>query len=291
MKPRIWLATALALAGMFSGAARAYPAQNSGAQRPDDSTIVSDINASLFADSVLKTRDIRVSSKDGVVILEGSVATELEKAAVDRIASTEPGVQKVVDSMTVTGLNPPGQTSHEPLPPEPLTVPAGTVVTVRMIDSIDSGRNQPGQQFDATVDAPVVVGSQVAIPKDSPAKVRLVAASTSGRVKGAAQLRLELISISVNGSPYRVESGYYEGHGASRGKRTATSTAGTAALGAMIGAIAGGGKGAAIGAGAGAGVGAGASAATKGSTVRVPSEAKIDFTLKQPVSVSPAPPS
>ena len=82
-----------------------------------------------------------------------------------------------------------------------------------------------------------------------------------------------------------MESGYYQEHGGSRGKRTGAAAGGGAVLGGLIGAIAGGGKGAAIGAGSGAAIGAGASAAGKRQAIRVPSETKIDFTLKEPVMV------
>ena len=61
---------------------------------------------------------------------------------------------------------------------------------------------------------------------------------------------------------------------------------GGAALGAIIGAIAGGRKGAAIGAGVGAGTGGGVQAASKGQQVKIPSESKIDFTLKAPLTVT-----
>ena len=259
-----------------------------GAQNANDQTIVSDINAKLFADSVLKTRDIRVSSNGGVVKLEGSVRTRLEKSAVDRIASTEPGVTQVVDSLAITETSSDEGAATPSAPPKPagLTVPAGTVVTVRMIDSIDSSRDQPGREFDATVDNPVVAGDRVAIPKGATAKVRLVNASTSGRIQGSAQLQLELVSITANGATYNVESGYYQQHGASRGKRTGEAAGGGAVLGGLIGAIAGGGKGAAIGAGSGAAIGTGASAAGKRQAIRVPSETKIDFTLKEPVIVN-----
>jgi BON domain len=263
-------------------------AQQNDQSAVDDQTIVNNINAKLFEDSALKMQDIRVSCQGGVVSLRGSVATELEKAAVDRIASTEPGVQKVVDSLAISGTEPAASAKAPDAPPKPagLTVPAGTVVTVRLIDSIDSGRNQPGQEFDATVDMPVASGDKVAIPKDSTAKVRLIQAKNSGKMTGSAELELELASITVNGTPYEVRSGYYQQHGSSRGKRTAAATGGGAVLGALIGAIAGGGKGAAIGAGAGAATGAGVQAITKGSSVKVPSETKIDFTLKQPLTVS-----
>ena len=70
-------------------------------QQIDDQTITSDIEAKLFQDSVLKTRDLHVKTENGVVTLSGNVHTDLEKSAVDRIASTEPGVKQVVDSLIV----------------------------------------------------------------------------------------------------------------------------------------------------------------------------------------------
>jgi hypothetical protein len=279
----------------------AAPALRAQGPPANDQAIVDDINAKLFADSTLKMRDIRVSSQNAIVTLQGSVATRLEKSAVDRIASTEPGVQKVVDSLNITSESqqpqapegPPQQGSPQQgrgaaaAPSGPI-IPAGAVVTIRMIDSIDSSRNQPGQEFDATVDSPVASGSQVVIPQGSTAKVRLANSTDSGRVEGSAQLELELISVTVNGVTYPVQSGYYQQHGSSRGKRTAGAAGGGAVLGALIGAIAGGGKGAAIGAGSGAAIGTGASVAMKGSSIKVPSETKIDFTLRQPVTINSA---
>jgi hypothetical protein len=261
-------------------------AQN--APSANDQAITDDINSKLFADSVLKTRDIRVTTQDGVVTLRGSVATHLEKSAVDRIASTEPGVQKVIDSLAITGDTAAPPPATVPTQPAGLLVPAGSVVTIRMIDSIDSRKDQPGQEFDATVETPVASGSTVAIPKDSPAKVRLTAANDSGRIEGSAQLELELISITANGVPYQVQSGFYQQHGSSRGQRTAEAGGAGAVLGGLIGAVAGGGKGAAIGAGSGAAIGAGSQVAMHGSSIHIPSETKIDFTLKQPVTINTA---
>ena len=58
-----------------------------------------------------------------------------------------------------------------------------------------------------------------------------------------------------------------------------------AAIGAAIGAIAGGGKGAAIGAAAGGGAGTAAVLATKGDHIKLDSEQKVNFVLKQDVKV------
>jgi len=263
---------------------RGQEAQN--APGASDQAITDDINSKLFADSVLKARDIRVTTQDAVVTLRGSVATHLEKSAVDRIAGTEPGVQKVIDSLAITDNTSAPPPSTAPAQGTGLLIPAGSVVTVRMVDSIDSKKDQAGQEFDATVEAPVASGSVVAIPKDSPAKVRLVAANDSGRIEGSAQLELELISITAKGVPYQVQSGFYQQHGNSRGQRTAEAGGAGAVLGGLIGAIAGGGKGAAIGAGSGAAIGAGSQVAMHGSSIRIPSETKIDFTLKQPVTIN-----
>jgi beta-barrel assembly-enhancing protease len=67
-----------------------------------DGTIVSDLNAALWQDNTLKTLDIRVSSEGGVVTLAGKVNTQLEKAAVERVAKKEKGVRQVVDHLTVS---------------------------------------------------------------------------------------------------------------------------------------------------------------------------------------------
>ncbi|MGE5325855.1 MAG: hypothetical protein ACM3NO_02350 [Deltaproteobacteria bacterium] len=166
------------------------------------------------------------------------------------------------------------------------TVNAGTHITVRMIDSVDSKSARPGDEFAGTVAEPVVVGDRVVIPKGAEAKTRLVVAKTAGHVKGQSELELELTQVTVNGQEYTVASGPYVAQGASRGKSSAKRIGGGAGLGALIGAIAGGGKGAAIGAGIGAGAGTAVQMATRGEQVKVPSEAKIEFVLRNSLTIA-----
>lgn len=155
-----------------------------------------------------------------------------------------------------------------------------------MIDPIDSERNHAGDEFAASLANPVVVGNEVIIPEGSDARVRLIESATAGRMKGQSQLEIELVEVSAYGTPYAVQSGSYKAVGASRGKRTAETVGAGAVIGGLIGAIAGGKKGAAIGAGVGAGGGAGVQAATKADQVKIPSETKIEFTLKSPFTVT-----
>ena len=340
----------------------------------DDKAIVSDIQSKLYQDSQLKQRDIHVTANHGMVILTGSVNTELERAAAERLARDASGVKQVQDQLSVTsGLSaavtqqppaaatglapetapepvaaaamerpkplahaashkerahadrlaraasyqedrPPVLTRNEaatpaapaaptpvaaapaaptpPPPPQPvrLTIPEGTVITIRTIDSIDSTRDRAGQDFDASIFSPVVIGERVVIPQGAEAKVRLVSSSNAGRISGTPEVALELSAITVARTSYTTSSTLYQQKGPSRTRRTEETVGGGAVLGGLIGAIAGRGKGAAIGSVIGAGAGTAAEAGTKAAPVRIAAETKIEFTLRSPVAVT-LPPS
>ena len=169
-------------------------------------------------------------------------------------------------------------------------LPAGSDLSVRTNEAIDSGKAAEGQTFDAQVTRDVTdAAGAVVIPKGSEAHVMIKSASKGGRFRGASDLVLDLQSVSINGRSYTLNTVDVSQKGKSglgANKRTATYTGGGAALGAIIGAIAGGGKGAAIGAGAGAGAGALTQVLTKGKSIKVPAESVLTFRLDQPLRVS-----
>ena len=169
--------------------------------------------------------------------------------------------------------------------PSSVTIPAGTSISVRTIDRIDSTKNHVGDRFQASLEEAIVVDGNVVVPKGADVYGRLAESKKSGTFTGRSELRLELTGIVVNGQTVPLVTGEYELTGKSRGASTAKRTVGGAAVGTIIGALAGGGKGAAIGAGAGAGVGAGSEIITKGDQVKVPSESLLNFTLQQEVSI------
>jgi hypothetical protein len=190
-----------------------------------------------------------------------------------------------------TPAPPPPPLPPPPPPPQPkeVTIAAGSTLTIRMIDGVDSSVNNAGEIFHASLDAPIVVDNDVVVPKGADVYVRLVSASSAGHLTGKSELHLELIKIEYQGRSYPLVSSTYSLSGSSRGKNTAAKVGGGAALGAIIGALAGGGKGAAIGAGVGAGAGGVYQGATRGKQVKVPSETKLDFQLDQPVTVTVMP--
>ena len=166
---------------------------------------------------------------------------------------------------------------------------AGTQVSVRSEETIDSATAAEGQTYAAEITDDVLdANGDVVVPHGANAQIVIRSASKGGRFRGTSDLVLDLQSITVEGQQYLIsttdlkESGK-QGLGAN--KRTAEYTGGAAALGAIIGAIAGGGKGAAIGVGAGAGGGALTQILTKGSAIRVPAETVLTFKLDKPVQI------
>jgi hypothetical protein len=179
----------------------------------------------------------------------------------------------------------PGTVAHVEMKPAYVTIPAGTRISVRTIDAIDSTSSLVGDRFQASLEEPLTLEGDVVVAKDALVYGRLTQSKESGTFTGRSQLRLELIGIVVSGKMVPVVTGEYEVTGKSRGASTAKRTVGGAALGSIIGAVADGGQGAAIGAGVGAGAGAGSEIITGGDQVKVPSETLLDFTLQEDVSI------
>jgi len=170
-------------------------------------------------------------------------------------------------------------------PRDPINLPAGTNMVVRMIDGVDSETAHVGQTFAASLDQPVTLNGESVIPRGADVTVKLVDSQDSGKLTGKAELTLDLVSIRVNGKMVDINTQSVQRESDSRGAKTAKVAGGTAAVGAIIGAIAGGGKGAAIGAGAGAAAGAGSQVVTKGQKVKIPSETRLTFVLDNDVRI------
>jgi hypothetical protein len=165
------------------------------------------------------------------------------------------------------------------------TVPAGTRILVRMIDSVDSSKQKAGFRFTASLEANLQAYDLTVAPKGTTVYGVLAQASSSGKFKGSSQLILELTDIVINGTAYPLMTTDYEIKGKGEGGNTTKKVLGGAGLGALIGGLAGGGKGAGIGALAGAGAGTAVAATKKGEQVSVPSESLLEFRLEQPTEL------
>jgi len=233
-------------------------------------------------------RTIRVAIGDRV--------ETIRLADVDRISFGEPEQAYAPPVLRTPPEEPAYRPEPAPAPPPPppparrddfgdrAMIPSGTVLTIRMVDSVDSQRDYVGQTYQASLDEPVLdPGGRTLVPRGTDVVVKLVDDVQSGKIEGRTVLTLDIGSLRINGREVDVDTASVTQQSDSRGARSGKVIGGTAALGAIIGAIAGGGKGAAIGAGAGAGAGTVAQVATKGQRVRIPSETRLTFTLQQPV--------
>jgi hypothetical protein len=179
----------------------------------------------------------------------------------------------------------PGVMEH--LAPKPVTLAEGTVLTVRLNETVSSKRNNSGDKFTGTVEEPVEVGGKVVIPKGAAVTGIVTEAKPLGKIKGAATLRLVLDSVTIKDSKYDIQTTAVARSLKGKGKRTAEFGGGGAGAGALIGALAGGGKGAAIGALVGGGAGLAGGAFTGNKDIVLPAETTLSFKLRQPLEVKP----
>jgi hypothetical protein len=164
-------------------------------------------------------------------------------------------------------------------------IPSGTVVHVRLLDTLDTKRNRAGDRFTATLDEPLVSGDRVIVPKGTPFRGHVVQARQSGRFKGRAAMALSLDSFDLDGATYPLDTNRSARASAGHKKRNWLWIGGGSGGGAAIGAIAGGGAGALIGAGAGAAAGTAGAAITGKRHVTIPVETRLAFTLRSPVDL------
>jgi predicted small lipoprotein YifL len=169
--------------------------------------------------------------------------------------------------------------------PKVLVVPAGTIITVRLGQSVGSKISQPGETFSATVATPVEIDGKTAIAAGSTASGTVVDAKPLGRFKGGAALEVRLDSVNISGTDHPIQTSPLTREAKGKGKRTAVMAGGGAGLGALIGGLTGGGKGAAIGALAGGGAGTAGAAFTGNKDIVLPAESALRFKLNQPLEV------
>ena len=176
-----------------------------------------------------------------------------------------------------------------PPPPEPqkVTLPSGTSLAVRLVDTITSATAQTGDQFHATLDVPVALDGDVVIPAHYDVEGHVVNAQSSGKFQGRALLELQLDRIKVGERWYNIDTDHFKQQTGARGKNTAEKVGAGAVAGAILGGISGGGKGAAIGSVAGAGAGGGVQAASKKPDITLSSERLLTFALQAPVTIVP----
>jgi hypothetical protein len=308
-----------------SEAQQATPAAVQPAPPPprSDQQIGSDIQAKIGGESALNGQNIQVSVANGVATLDGKVDNDASRALAAADSASIDGVRTVVNNLVVTPPKvakaapeprrhkevaqaapppppPPPPPAQEPVqvvappppppPPPPVvktvTLPTGTVIPIRMTDTLDSGKTEPNTVFHGSLAGDLIMDGMVVAKSGAAVTGRVITAKDATHFSGSSELSIELTRIDTVDHPVDVVTDAYDKKGAGRGKNTALKTGGGAAVGAVLGGLLGGGKGAAIGAASGGGLGAGVNGVTKGQQVQIPTETLVTFHLQSPISVS-----
>ena len=115
-----------------------------------------------------------------------------------------------------------------------VSVPYGTVLSVRMLETVSSEQNQPGDKFTASLVSPVMVDNNVVIPADAGLRGKVVEAASGGRFGGKPSLAIELDEVSYNGQTYTITTNQFSKQGTSRSTKAAETIGGGAGVGAIL---------------------------------------------------------
>lgn len=176
-----------------------------------------------------------------------------------------------------------------PPPPQPMkvTLTEGTVLPVRIGETLSSEKNEIGDSWSGTLSQPLVINGLVIAERGAQVEGRVTDVKRAGRVKGVANMTVALTRLTTaDGQRINLQTSGISRAGKDETKRDVGKVAIASGIGAAIGAIAGGGRGAGIGAGAGAGAGTGVVLATRGGPAVIANETLLSFRVSEPVTIT-----
>ncbi|HZC43631.1 MAG TPA: BON domain-containing protein [Acidobacteriaceae bacterium] len=269
------------------------------AKKPTDAQLTTDVQKQIAADTALQGQPISVAANNGVVTLTGTVSGPSSRELAANDASKVSGVKTVVNDLATANASDMGaapataQSAQGTAPgaaqataPQPIVVPKGTRIRVRLGETLSTKESQTGDSFSGVVADPVRVNGQTVIRPGARTQGVVTESKGLGKFKGQAVLAIRLESVSADGRTYPVRTGHVERVEQGKGKRSAVLTGGGAGIGALIGGLAGGGKGALVGGLVGGGGGAAGSAFTGNKDLVIPAESILTFVLERSLTVT-----
>ena len=159
----------------------------------------------------------------------------------------------------------------------PVTIPAGTVLVIRMDTQIAS-TDKAGTRFTAKLVADLMAGNATIAKAGTTVFGQVDQSKQAGRLAGKSQLAISLTGVDLAGKILPIMTTNFAEAGKGEFRKTARNVAGGALIGNAIDNDGG--------AGVGAVVGVGASLIKKGDAVTIPPGALLEFRLTQPVAVT-----
>jgi hypothetical protein len=246
--------------------------------------------AALFGLACTKQSDQAATTGDEGSQVASNEATPPEPAPLEPqpTAPVEPPPQPEPARPAPTrSAQPPIQSA----PPAPttvtITVPAGTPLKIKFDEELNSGVNQAGEKFHATLIDPILSGDRVALAAGSALEgtITEVVPAKKGLKESGGILGLSFDRVTTPSGVSASMSSSFSQQAKSTAKKGGT-IGGAAAGGAVLGKVLGGdSKDAAIGAVVGGAIGTGIAAGTKGTEMKIKAGTEITITLDQPLAL------
>ena len=228
------------------------------------------------------------TSDDGSQVASNDAATTPEPAA------QEPPPAQPEPTQPAPARPAPAQHNAQPVqstPPAPTTVtinvPEGTPLKVKFEEELNSGVNQVGQTFHATLVESILSGDRVALPEGTTVQGQIteVVPAKKGLKESGGMLGLSFDRVTTPSGVSAAMSASFSEQAKSTAKKGGT-IGGAAAGGAILGKVLGGDtKDAAIGAVVGGAIGTGIAAGTKGTEMKIKAGTEVTITLDQPLTI------
>jgi hypothetical protein len=181
----------------------------------------------------------------------------------------------------------PAQSNQPIITPVDVRVPAGTTLEIRVNQRISVKEARAGDRFTGEVVREVTSGNSVAIPRGTPVDGVIDAAHRRGHFKGRSILELRLVSMSLNGQRYSLDTADNVRTKKGKGKRSAAFIGGGTGAGMLIGGLATGGVGLVVGGLIGGGAGTALGGLTGNRDIVIPAESVVSFRLADDLAVQP----
>jgi len=173
-------------------------------------------------------------------------------------------------------------------PPAPVSIPAGTTLTIRIDQHISVKTSHAGDTFTGEVAEPVLArDNSVLVPKGALVGGVVDVSHRRGHFKGRSLLELRLTSLTLNGTRYPLTTRDLARSKKGKGRRSTTLIAGGSGLGMLVGGVATGGVGLVVGGLVGGGAGTAAAGLTGNRDIEIPAESIVRFKLADDLVVQP----
>ena len=158
---------------------------------------------------------------------KSSKSNQQQMASNDQMPAPSDSSQPPADNSAMSTAAPTPAPPPPPPPPKKFIVDQGTQLTVRLVDPIDSEKNQTGDGFHATLNAPITSDGEEAIPAGTEIRGHLAVGEECREICGAIGSG-DAARQRVVGRDERIslQTDQYKKTGSSRGKNTSRESRG-----------------------------------------------------------------